>query len=128
MILSDFPLAARLFERLTIIYGSQKVKSMYDHDDNAIMPAMEAWNLMLQAQKPEVVRKVLDALVRTPREWPPNLSEFTGLCRDFDRVEHRTYDALPAPKVQTDVGRAALANMKAMLEAKRTRVSPNTKP
>jgi hypothetical protein len=116
---SEFPLAARLFERLTIIYGSQKIKAMYDHDDNAIMPAMEAWNMMLKSQKPEVVRKVLDALVRTAREWPPNLSEFTGMCRDFDRVEHRTYDALPAPKVQTDVGRSALANMKAMLESKR---------
>lgn len=121
MIHSDFPLAARLFERLTIIYGSQKVKSMYEHDDNAIMPAMEAWNLMLQAQKPDVVRRVLDTLVRTPREWPPNLSEFTGMCRDFDRVEHRTYNALPAPKVQTETGRTALAALKAKL-----RVSPNT--
>lgn len=119
---SDFPLAARLFERFTVIYGSQKVKLMYEHDDNAIMPAMEAWNLMLKSQKPEIVRRVIDSLLRTPREWPPNLSEFTGLCREFDRVEHREIVALPAPKQVTEKGKMALAAMKSMLEAKRERV------
>lgn len=119
---SDFPLAARLFERFTVIYGSQKVKLMYEHDDNAIMPAMEAWNLMLKSQKPEIVRRVIDSLLRTPREWPPNLSEFTGLCREFDRVEHREIVALPAPKQVTEKGKMALAAIKNMLEAKRERV------
>jgi hypothetical protein len=121
-------LVDRVFERFVALYGAQKFKVMFEHDDNAIMPAKEAWNNFLQSCKPDVLRKVMDALPHQKREWPPNLSEFIGMCKDFDRVEHRTYDALPAPKVQTDVGRTALANMKAMLEAKRARVSPNTKP
>ena len=115
MIHSDFPLATKVFQRFAVIYGSQKVKLMYEHDDNAIMPAMEAWNLMLQAQKPEVVRKVMESLVKTPREWPPNLSEFIGMCKDFDRVEQREFVALRQKHEPTDKGKIALANLKAML-------------
>jgi hypothetical protein len=117
-----FPFASAVFERFRILYGSQKLAMMYEHDDNAIMPAMQAWDEFLAKQKQDVVRRVLISLAGVGREWPPNLSEFIGMCRDFDRVEQRENVALPAPKVQTDIGRAALAEMKAKL-----RVSPNTK-
>lgn len=108
-------LVDRVFERFVALYGAQKFKVMFEHDDNAIMPAKESWDNYLQSCKPEVLRKVMDALPHQKREWPPNLSEFIGMCKDFDRVEHRQFTALPAPKVQTDVGRSALANMKQLL-------------
>lgn len=114
-------LVDRVFERFVALYGAQKFKVMFEHDDNAIMPAKESWGAFLTSCKPEVLRKVIDALPHQKREWPPNLSEFIGMCKDFDRVEHRTYTALPTPKVQTETGRAALAAIKAKLG-----VSPNT--
>ena len=115
-------LADRVFERFVALYGAQKFKAMFEHDDNAIMPAKEAWNSFLQSCKPDVLRKVMDALPHQKREWPPNLSEFIGMCKEFDRVEHRAYDALPAPKHVTAEGKAALQRMKEMLESKKVRL------
>ena len=115
-------LADRVFERFVALYGAQKFKVMFEHDDNAIMPAKEAWNNFLQSCKPDVLRKVMEALPHQKREWPPNLSEFIGMCKDFDRVEHRQFNALPAPKEITDEGKATLAKLKAMLESKRMKV------
>jgi hypothetical protein len=116
-----FPYASSVFERFRILYGSQKLALMYEHDDNAIMPAMEAWEQFLTSQKPEVVRKVLATLPTLSREWPPNLSEFIGMCRDFDRVEQRENVALPAPKQVTEEGKRVLAQLKAVLESKRVK-------
>ena len=77
-----FPFASAVFERFRILYGSQKLALMYEHDDNAIMPAMQAWDEFLAKQKQDVVRRVLNSLPGLGREWPPNLSEFMGMCRD----------------------------------------------
>ena len=124
MPMSDaYPLAERMMTHLATLYGAQKVKSMYLDDDNAIMAANQSWQLFLESANVEIIKRILHTLPTLDRQWPPSLAEFVRMYRDFDRVEHRTYDALPAPKVQTDVGRAALAEMKARL-----RVSPNTKP
>lgn len=108
-------LAARVFERFVALYGAQKFKVMFEHDDNAIMPAKEAWESFLQSVKPDVLRKVMEALPHQKREWPPNLSEFIGMCKDFDRVEQREFVALRQKHEPTDKGKIALANLKAML-------------
>lgn len=113
-----FPFASAVFERFRILYGSQKLALMYEHDDNAIMPAMQAWDEFLAKQKQDVVRRVLNSLPGLGREWPPNLSEFIGMCRDFDRVEQRENVALPAPKHVTEEGRATLKRMREMLASK----------
>jgi hypothetical protein len=108
-------------QRFAILYGANKVKAMYLEDDNAVMAANEAWEMFLQSANPDHIKKVLASLPGLDREWPPSLAEFSRMVKDFNRVEGRTDIALPAPKVQTDIGRKALADMKAML-----RVSPNT--
>lgn len=113
---SDYPFATELFKRFVVIYGAPKVKSMYEHDDNAITPAMISWNAMLSSQRQDVLQRVMASLLSTPREWPPNLSQFIGLCNEYNRSEHREYVALPEPKQQTAVGRAALDNIRAMLK------------
>lgn len=115
---SRFPYAERIMQHFSVLYGHQKVKAMYMEDDNAIMAANEAWELFLRKTKPEVIKRVIDSLSGLSRDWPPSLSEFMGMCRDFDRVEQRTNVALPAPKIITDEGKATLAKLKAMLESK----------
>ena len=115
---SQYAYAERIMQRFSVLYGQQKVRSMYAEDDNAIMAANEAWDTYLRSVKPEVINKVLATLPTLNREWPPNLSEFIGMCRDFDRVEQRQNVALPAPKVITDEGKETLARLKSMLESK----------
>lgn len=118
---SDYPLAERMMQHLATLYGAQKVKAMYLDDDNAIMAANQSWQLFLETAKPDIIKRVLHTLPTLDRQWPPSLAEFVRMYRDFDRVEHRQHTALPAPKVQTETGRAALAAIKAKLG-----VSPNT--
>jgi hypothetical protein len=91
---------------------------MYEHDDNAIMPALQAWDEFLASQKQEVVKKVLAAIPSLGREWPPNLSEFIGMCRDFDRIEQRQHIALPMPKHVTKDGELALQMIKDLVAKK----------
>lgn len=115
---SQYQYAERIMQRFIVLYGNQKVKAMYAEDDNAIMAANEAWDTYLRSVKPEVIQRVLQALPALNREWPPNLSEFIGMCRDFDRVEQRSNIPLPAPKHITEEGKATLAKMRAMLQSK----------
>lgn len=115
---SRYPYAERMMQHFSVMYGNQKVRSMYMEDDNGIMAANEAWENFLRKVKPEVIRKVIDALPTLGREWPPSLSEFIGMCRDFDRVEQRQHVALPMPKHVTKEGEESLRRMKEMLASK----------
>jgi hypothetical protein len=115
---NQFPYAERIMQRFSVLYGNQKVRAMYSEDDNAIMAANETWDGYLRSIKPEVIQRVLQALPSLNREWPPNLSEFIGMCRDFDRVEQRVNIPLPAPKHVTEEGRKTLQRMKEMLASK----------
>ncbi len=117
----QYPLAARLMQRFAILYGWQKVKSQYLDDDNAIMAANESWQRLLEKQPIHVIRRVLQELETHPREWPPNMTEFAGLCREFNRVEQRENVALPAPKQVTEEGKRVLAQLKQVLESKRVK-------
>jgi hypothetical protein len=119
---SRYPYAERMMQHFSVMYGNQKVKAMYMEDDNGIMAANEAWETFLRKTKPEVIRKVIDNLPSLGRDWPPSLSEFMGMCRDFDRVEQRQTVSLPAPKHVTDEGKAILKQMKEMLESKKVRL------
>lgn len=116
---SRYPYAERMMQHFSVMYGNQKVKSMYMEDDNGIMAANEAWEGFLRKTKPEVIRRVIDALPGLGREWPPSLSEFMGMCREFDRPEQRQHIALPAPRVIDESKKKILADMKRMLESKR---------
>jgi len=115
---NQFPYAERIMQRFSVLYGHQKVRAMYSEDDNAIMAANESWENYLRSVKPEVIQRVLQTLPTLNRDWPPNLSEFIGMCRDFDRVEQRLNISLPAPKHITAEGQETLRRMKEMLKSK----------
>lgn len=119
---ADFPMANKLMQHFATLWGAQKVKAMYLEDDNAIMAANESWETFLRAADKRVLRRVINSLSTAGRDWPPGLAEFRKMYQDFDRVEHREINALPAPRQVTEKGKFALAAIKNMLEAKRERV------
>lgn len=110
------PLADRVFERFVALYGAQRFRAMFEHDDNAITPAKDSWERVLTSVKPDVLRRVMESLPSQGREWPPNLSEFIRMCQEYNRVEQRDYIALPLPRQQTEVGITALAKIREMLK------------
>jgi hypothetical protein len=109
-------------ERFAILYGWQKVKAQFADDDNAIMAAQQSWQILLEKQRPGVVKRVLSDLESHGREWPPNLTEFAAMCNVYARQMATEQPALPAPKHITSEGKATLQRMKEMLESKKVRL------
>lgn len=107
-----------MMERFAVLYGWQKVKSQFADDDNAIMAAQEAWQILLEKQRPGVVKRVLQDLESHAREWPPNLTEFAAMCNVYAKQMATEQPALPAPKHITEEGRRTLQKMKEMLASK----------
>lgn len=105
-------------ERFAVLYGWQKVKAQFADDDNTIMAAQESWQMLLQKQRPGIVKRVLEDLASHPREWPPNLTEFAAMCNVYARQLGTAQPALPAPKHVTEEGRATLKRMREMLASK----------
>lgn len=93
-----------IFERFGVLYGRQKVQSMFGVEPEDMQKASEAWEAQLRNTDPEIIRAVLQSLQKARRDWPPSLSEWIGLCQDHNRPEHRAA-ALPPPKVISDVGK-----------------------
>lgn len=44
------------------------------------------WRAALACYEPETVRLAFESMHRDARQFPPNLSEFAALCRQFRRV------------------------------------------
>ena len=44
------------------------------------------WRSALSCYEPETVRLAFESMHRDARQFPPNLSEFSALCRQFRRV------------------------------------------
>jgi len=105
-------------ERFAILYGWQKVKSQFADDDNTIMAAQESWQILLQKQRPGVVKRVLSDLESHAREWPPNLTEFASMCQVYARQMATEQPSLPAPRHITKEGEETLRRMKLMLKSK----------
>ena len=107
-----------MMERFAVLYGWQKVKAQFADDDNTIMAAQESWQILLEKQRPGVVKRVLSDLESHPREWPPNLTEFAAMCNVYARQFATEQPALPAPKHVTEEGKRILQQMKEMLASK----------
>lgn len=71
---------ARLFDRLTAIYGSQKVGAMWVDADMVQVKA--AWGHALAKYPPEAIAMALQELPEMPSRWPPTLPEFVTIVRE----------------------------------------------
>lgn len=102
--------SARLFEKFTRLYGSQKVASMWaDADPHAVQADWEAQIRRFPAQ---VIREAVQALIDKGTDWPPTLPAFVAICRDFHRPESQSVDqALPAPGQSYTDAATARANL-----------------
>lgn len=114
---------ARLFDRLTAIYGSQKLGAMWLDADMAQVKS--AWGHALSKYPPEAIAVALQDLPEMPSQWPPTLPEFVTLVREAAEylraknapplLGHNEQVADPAsPTVQ-----AALAELRAFTSARR---------
>lgn len=94
----------RIVRHFTTLFGAQKVATVFGGTPEDQIATAEAWEAQLRSLDPEVIRKALQSLSSNPPAWPPALSEWIALCRDFSRIEHRAA-ALPPPKVISEVGK-----------------------
>lgn len=73
-------LVERLFDRLAMIFGAQKVGSMWEGiEDRSEVTRM--WGQQLSRFHPQSIGAALQAVIDSGREWPPTLPEFVELCR-----------------------------------------------
>jgi hypothetical protein len=96
--------AKAIFERFAVLYGRQKVQSMFGMNEQDMENASEAWEIQLRGTDPKIIKSALESLHKARRDWPPSLSEWIGICQDFNRPEHQAA-ALPPPKVISEVGK-----------------------
>lgn len=102
----------RIMERFGVLFGNQKMASVFQGVSDA---TAEAWEAQLRETDPEVVKQALKSLADNPPEWPPALAEWIKLCKQFNRPEHRA--ALPPPPhAPTDVGRQMQSEIRNVIE------------
>ena len=98
------PYFNRLIQRFTVLYGQQKVASVFAGTAEQQEATAQAWEDQLRRTDVEVIKSVLNHLADGGMDWPPNLAEWTKLCKQFRHEEHRP--ALPPPPKQiTEAGR-----------------------
>ena len=87
----------RLFDRLTAIYGSQKVGAMWLDVDQA--EVKRAWGGARAKYPPAAIGQALEDLPEMPSPWPPTLPEFVAIVREAAEVRRTasTDLRLPAP-------------------------------
>lgn len=87
----------RIFKRMTGIFGSQKVGSMWNEADLA--EVKELWAEQLGRFKPESIGAALQRLIDSGGNgWPPTLPEFVELCRQCSVERSGQALALPEPR------------------------------
>lgn len=85
----------RIFERMSAVYGVQKMSSMW----TGVNPASvkHSWAETLGRYPPEAVAEAVRCMGDECGPWPPSLTEFVALARTkVQAPEHRR--ALPVPK------------------------------
>jgi hypothetical protein len=85
----------RLFERLFMIYGTDKMQGLWRGQEMADVKA--CWAVELAGYNGDELRAGFAALHRDHPEWPPTLYQFADLCKAAVRQE--AYKALPWPKI-----------------------------
>lgn len=95
----------RIVQRLTVLYGRQKVASLFGGSPQEQEATAQAWEAQLRQTDPETIRAVLNHLAEGGMDWPPNLAEWSGLCKRL-RIAPEHKMALPMPPREvTEVGR-----------------------
>jgi len=97
--------AEQVLARLTAIYGSQKMASMWVQTEKpeARAECLATWNEALAPYPQETLRKVLDGYLTADSPWPPTLQELTKAVRTEIATSRRlasnvaTLARLPAP-------------------------------
>lgn len=114
-------LVERLFARFTIIYGIQKMASMWPAEGVDHEEMKRVWGEQLGRYSLPVIGKAVQALVDSSGEWPPTLPEFVRLCREYNRPEARTSaELLPAPGqayTSHEQAKANIERIKAMVRS-----------
>lgn len=85
---------AKILDHMAAMYGS-KFSALWGDVDPAKVRAMWAHKLAGFADRPEAIKRALDALDSSP--FPPTLPEFLTLCRDAAKSLPSTTKALPPP-------------------------------
>ena len=98
------PYFNRLIQRFTVLYGQQKVASVFAGTPEQQEATAQAWEEQLRRTDVDVIKSVLNHLAEGGMDWPPNLAEWTKLCKQFRHEEHRPA-LLPPPKHITEAGR-----------------------
>lgn len=120
----------QVFVRLTEIYGSQfadRYGAGVDEDNQMSSTAQTWMRLMRYARVDSAgIQRAFRKIAAQGIKWPPNASEFIALCH-IDATEAQQIRqqqakekplALPNHKRTTTVGMDALANLKAIINAK----------
>lgn len=114
-------LVERLFARFVSIYGAPKMASMWPADQVDHAELKRVWGEQLGRYPLKVVGRAVQALIDQPGEWPPSLSHFVSLCREYNRAEAKSpTEALPAPGsayTSHEQAKANIERIKAMVRA-----------
>lgn len=73
-------LVERLFDKLTLIFGVQKVGSMWEGIEDR-SSVLRLWEQQLSRFHPQSIGAALQAVIDSGKEWPPTLPEFVEMCR-----------------------------------------------
>lgn len=114
---TDTSKAGRVFDKLGSIFGVQKMGSMWPPSD--IKEVKADWNVQLDRFSWRTLSLALQSVVDSGREWPPSLSEFVRICRDYNRPESQGPEkALPSPgqgHTDAEAAKAQLAKIREMM-------------
>ena len=103
----------RLFDRLTAVYGAQKMSSMWT--GASVEEVKRTWGRTLSKFPRPALKAAADAVGEECGAWPPTLTEFVALVRSkIEAPEHRP--ALPVPKRTEAEIRAGAEQMRKIRE------------
>jgi hypothetical protein len=112
----------RIFERMTALYGVQKMSAMWT-GVNAEQ-VKQTWAQSLGRYPRQAIAQAVEAMADECGAWPPSLPEFCGLVRGkVAAPEHRP--ALPVPnrtKAEIAAGAAQMDRIKSLLRGAVKRV------
>lgn len=89
------PRMNRVFSMFTVMFGAQKMSSVYEgmnHDAVA-----DIWDGQLRGFDDQTVNRAMQSVMDDSSDWPPSLPAFKSICRQFVRAEP-VPTALPAPR------------------------------
>jgi hypothetical protein len=107
----------RIIQRFTVLYGQQKVTSVFGGKGDQQEATAQAWEYQLSNTDPGIIRKVLEHLANGS-EWPPALAEWAQLCRDFRPPVSTAAPMLEYRQEPTEEGKQVISQTMAQLQPK----------